>query len=325
MLKRLLPALLAGLLLTGCAQTLPQEPTAFQETVQTTEAPKAVTFTDDLDRTVTVENPRRVATLLASFTDVWYLAGGEVVAAPDDAWEDLTLPMAEDAHNLGNTKDLSLETLFAADPDFIIASSKTRVDLDWLETLETSGIPVAYFSVSGFDDYLRMLKICTDITGRSDLYEKNGVAVQAQIDKAVETGKERVEAHGAPNVLSLRASAASVRAKGTRGNVLGEMLKALGCVNIADSDNTLLENLSMEHIIAQDPEYIFIVQSGDDDQGMKAKVDQYIAENPAWNQLTAVKEGKVFYLEKQLYNMKPYARWGESYEKLEKLFQEHEK
>ena len=29
-----------------------------------------------------------------------------------------------------------------------------------------------YFDVDNFDDYLKMLDICTDITGRKDLYDK---------------------------------------------------------------------------------------------------------------------------------------------------------
>lgn len=313
MLKRSVLVLITIVLcLSGCSQ--PDRPSE----------DGAITFTDDLSREVTVNQPQRVASLLGSFADVWYLAGGEIIAAPDDAWEDLELPLSEDAKDLGNTKDLSLETLFSADPDFIIASAKTRVDLDWEENLESANIPVAYFSVANFDDYLRMLKICTDITGRADLFEKNGASIQKQIDEIKQQSKTRVEEHGVPTVLSLRASASSIRAKNSHGNVLGEMLRDLGCKNIADNDETILENLSIEHIMASDPDYIFIVQNGDDVEGMKKNIDQFIAENPAWNQLTAVKEGRVFLMAKRLFNLKPNALWGEAYRQLEEIFQKHE-
>ena len=39
-------------------------------------------------------------------------------------------------------------------------------------------------------------------------------------------------------------------------------------------------------------------------------------ENPAWSGLTAVQEGRVYYLDQKLYNLKPNDRWGEAYEKL---------
>ncbi len=296
---------LAALLLAGCI------------------APEAQTegghtFTDDLGRSVTVHNPRRVACLLGSFADVWVLAGGTVVAAPDDAWEDFDLPL-EGAVNLGNTKTLSMEALFSAEPDFVIASTNTRVDLEWMDTLEAAGIPTAYFDVSDFDDYLRLLKLCTDITGRSDLYQQNGLGVQAQIDAAVAASKQRLESEEAPKVLYLRASAASIRAKGSDGNVLGEMLRSLGCVNIADVNDSLLENLSVEHIALEDPDFIFFVQLGDDETGTRENVERFFAENPLWQTLTAVQEGRVYFLDKRLYNMKPNDRWGEAYEALEAI------
>lgn len=126
---------------------------------------------------------------------------------------------------------------------------------------------------------------------------------------------------GAPTVLSLRASATFIRAKNSHDNVLGEMLKSLGCVNIADHDEYLIENLSMEHIIEKDPDYIFIVQQGDDAEGTKKNIDSFIAENPAWSELTAVKEGRVYLMEKSLYALKPNDRWGEAYAKLEDIFE----
>lgn len=280
-----------------------------------------VTFTDDLDRTVSVSQPQRVAALLGSFADVWTLAGGEVAAAPDDAWEDFELPMSDDAVNLGNTKNLSLEMLFSVNPDFVIASSNTRIDLEWLDTLEKSGITVAYFDVSDFDDYLRMLKICTDITGRSDLYQKNGIDVGSEIDNVIKESEKRIAEKGMPTVLSLRASSSSIRAKNSKGNVLGEMLLSLGCINIADSESSLLENLSIEYIAKADPDYIFFVQSGDDTEGTKENIEKFTDSNPLWKELSAVKNGKVFTMDKRLYNLKPNSRWSEAYEELERILE----
>lgn len=67
----------------------------------------------------------------------------------------------------------------------------------------------------------------------------------------------------------------------------------------------------------EDPDYIFFVQQGDDAEGTKANIESFIAENPAWSELTAVKNGRVYMLEKALYALKPNDRWGEAYEKLE--------
>ena len=324
-MKKLLSLLLCLVLFAGCAAPAAPEvsesvPEASETPPETTEdAPEPVTFTDDLGRSVTVENPRRVAALLGSFAQVWYLAGGTVCASADDAWDDFGLPMAPDAVNLGMTKDLSLEKLLGAEPDFILASANTSQHRQWQETLEATGIPTAYFDVVDFPDYLRMLEICTKITGRQDLYQEKGLNVQAQIDDAIRRSVVRLQGGEGPRVLSLRASATYIRAKNSQGNVLGQMLAALGCQNIADSDDSLLEDLSVEHILIADPDFIFFVPSGDDTAGMEANLNRFFAENPAWQQLTAVKEGRVYTLPKELYNLKPNDRWGEAYEKIENI------
>ena len=303
-MNKILALLLAAcLLLSGCAKTNQ----ALSDT--------AVTFNDDLGRSVTVDQPRRVAALLGSFAQIWMLAGGEVCATADDAWDDLDLDLPDETVNLGGTKQLSLELLLAARPDFVLARANTRQNLEWQQTLEAAGITVAYFDVANFDDYLRLLKLCTEITGQPERYETYGLAVQDQIDAVL----QKREGKPGPTVLCMRASASSITVKNSQDNVLGEMLSALGCINIADTNDALLETLSMEYILACDPEFIFIVQRGDDTQGMRDYVARNLENDPAWSRLTAVREGRVYFMDKHLYNLKPNHRWGEAYEKLEEI------
>lgn len=317
------------LLLSGCTATPEASDTAAQSengtaapteaTAESTSQVQPVTFVDDLGRTVTAERPQRVAALLGSFAQIWMLAGGEVVATADDAWEDLHLELPADAVNLGGTEDLNLELLLAAQPDFILASPNRKQNVEWQDTLEKAGIPTAYFDVSGFEDYLRVLKICTELTGREDLYAQNGQAVQEQVASVLAEREKYLQTEPAPTVLTLVASAASVRVKNSKGNVLSEMLDAMGCVNIADSDAMLLEDLSIEHILLQDPDYIFIVQRGDNEAGMRECVRETLTDDPLWSELTAVKEDRVYFMDKNLFNLKPNQRWGEAYMQLAEI------
>lgn len=322
-MKRISMILLAAVIfmLTACGSNNTVKETMESEKVQES----SYTFVDDLGREVTVDHAERVAALTGSFADMWVVAGGRVQASADDAWDDFHLDMPEDAVNLGKTKEISLEKLFEANPDFILASTNTRIHMEWQETLEQSGIPTAYFDIADFDDYLRALKICTDITGREDLYEQNGLAVQKQIQDVIEKSEARIAESGVPKILIVRVSAANIFAKNSQDNVLGEMLKSLGCENIADSDESLLENLSVEHILQEDPDYIFVVQVGDDAAVIKEHFEGFINEHPAWQELTAVKEGRVYNMEKELYSLKPNERWGEAYEKVEIILSGGEK
>ena len=271
------------------------------------------TFIDDLNRTVTVSSPTRVAALIGSFADVWCLAGGQetLVAAAHDAWTSFDLGLSDVVADLGAVKEPNLEVLLSAQPDFILASCNTAADLELESTFEQMGIPVAYFDVQTFDDYLNMLQICTELTGFSENYETYGLAVQEQVEAA----KARQDG-SAPTVLTLRATGSSCKIKGSQDFLLGEMLADLGCVNVADSNQSLLEELSLESILAADPDYIFAVLQGSDATDAQATLEQTLLSNPAWGSLRAVQEGNFYTLEHSLYNLKPNARWGEAYEKL---------
>lgn len=298
--------LLALLLLAGCAAPAPseEEPQPSSDNV--------ITFTDDLGRELAVERPRRVAALIGSFADIWCLAGGQetLAAAASDAWTSFDLDLGDTA-DLGAIKEPNLEVLLAAEPDLILASCNTAADLELLEAFERMGIPAAYFDIQNLQDYLRMLAVCTELTGCLENYEHFGLLVQAQVEEAAAR-----QDGSSPTVLCLRATGSSCKAKGSTDNVLGEMLADLGCVNIADGNGALLENLSLEAIIQADPDYIFAVLQGADPTDAQAALDAALLSNPAWAELRAVREGRFYTLDHRLYNLKPNARWGEAYEGL---------
>lgn len=291
------------LLLAACGTpAAPQSPGSESDT--------AVTFTDDLGRQVTVDRPQRVVSLIGSFADIWYLAGGveQLVATTNATWTYYDLPLREDIVNLGGSKELSVEQLIACEPDFILASCGTDRNVELETVFDQMGLNTAYFSVNSFDDYLRMLDICTRITGRTDNYKTYGTDVQAQVEEAL------ARPDGSrPSVLYIRATGSGCKVKNSEGSVLGEMLAALDCENIADQDNRLLEQLSMEAILLRDPDYIFVVLQSADPADAQKILETTLLSNPAWATLTAVREGRYYVMDPNLYNLKPNERWGEAY------------
>ena len=313
MLKRRLLAA-AMVLLALCAGCAQGENTAPKE--------DAVSFTDALGREVTVEGrPERVAALIGSFADVWQLAGGSVCAAPEDAWEDLGLELG-DAANIGGAHSPNVEALLAAEPELVLASASTSEDVELRELLDNAGVTTAYFDVDCFEDYLDMLDICTDITGRKDLFESNGTRIKEQIDDIKEEFSGSGLTQEQKTVLLLRTSASSVKAKGSEGTVLGEMLNDLGCVNIADSDETLLETLSAESVMRARPYRIFVVTMGEDTDKAMENLSLLMDEDPAWGSLDAVRENRLHVMDRKLFNNKPNAGWAEAYELLSKILRE---
>lgn len=312
-MKRFLAIILlaAMILLVGCS--------AGQKSGNSQQNENTVTFTDALNREITVaKNPKRTAALIGSFADVWQLSGGEVCAAVEDAWDDFGLDLP-DAVKLGGAHSPSFEALLSANPDFVIASASTAADVEMKDQLENAGITVAYFDVDNFDDYLKMLDVCTDITGRKDLYKQNGLDVKEKIEEIKADFSAQNLPENERSVLILRASSGFVKAKGSEGTILGEMLADLGCKNIADSDKSLLDNLSVESVIRSEPYRIFVVTMGNDTDAALDNLKRMIEENPAWGQLGAVKENRLHIMERRLFNIKPNAEWAVAYEKLAKI------
>ena len=322
-LCRAAAAALCLLLLAGCgaASSGPASSAGGASAAATAPADSgaACTFTDDLGREVTLEAaPRRVAALTGSYADIWCTAGGRdtLVASASDAWTDFDLGLGEEVANIGGAMGVSVEELLAAAPDLVLASTNIPSNQEMLPALEAAGVDVAFFSVDTFEDYLRMLEICTDLTGNPKAYQTYGEAVAEEIEAARARAAAALEEQGPEKVLYIRAAASVVKPKGSSGTVLGEMLADLGCINIADQDQSLLEDLSMEAILAADPDKILIVLQGADPEPAKEQLEGEVLSNPAWQQLTAVREGRVYYMDKDLYHLKPNARWGEAYDHL---------
>ena len=267
---------------------------------------EAITFTDDLGYTVAVDHPQKTAVLSGSYADAWQLAGGVIAAATEDAEDFLQNP--DKAVSLGKINSPNIETMIAEKVDFAILSGAMAEQVKLRDTLEAAGITTAYFKVETFEDYAEMMKILTDITGNKELYQMNvedirdGIA--AQIARADGSN---------PTVLFLRAYSTGVKVQGS-DTMTGQMLKELGCVNIADSEETLLKELNMEAILAADPDYIFVTTMGESQEAALKMVDELLVLNPAWSGLTAVKEGRYHVLPKELFHLKPNKRWGESYQ-----------
>ena len=274
---------------------------------------ESITFTDALGATVILEDiPERVVSLLGSYGDIWLQAGGTLAGATEDAVIESGLALGGGIEIIGSDKNPNLELILALDPDFAILSADTSRHVAARASLEAAGIPCGYFSVLTYQDYMDVLDLFTDITGRKDLYDAQKESVENAVESVVAGAKMHPE-YGKHTALLLRAYVTSIRAKDSKSTVAGPILKDMGLVNIADGSMGLLENLSMESIIAMDPEYIFVVFMGLDKEGAERKLSETLLSNPAWNTLSAVKNGKYIVLDHRLFHYRPNARWAEAY------------
>ena len=324
-MKRFLPLFLAlALLLTGCTAVSTTETTS--QTVSQVDSPSSapesassqlesageVSITDSNGSQITLDTSApRVVAAYGSFAEAWLLAGGELVGVTQDALEQRDLGLPEDIAVVGTVKEPNAEEIIALEPDLVLLASDITAQAEIRDVLENAGLACAFFQVDTFADYAFMMEQLCAGTGREDLYEENVTQVGQQIEEA--------QANAAlsstrPNVLLIRAFSTGIKAK-TDDELAGAILKDLGAHNIADDHPSMLEDLSMEEVIAADPEYIFVTTMGDEQKALDY-LNGLIEGNPAWSELAAVKEGRYIVLPKDLFHYKPNNRWGESYQYL---------
>ncbi len=332
-------ALACSLALFGCSQAeQPQSETADPTTApaeQTTPADQAdntatdvkvddeqpagpVTFTDDMGNEVTVDNPQRVVACMGSFANAWELAGGKLVGVSDDALtsDGFTIQSA-DVATVGDFTNVNLESIVALEPDFVIMTSGTggrggdSSQADLREALVASGIPVAYFEVTTFEDYLRMMRTFADITGDEAAYEQNASSLEEAVKKIV--GEVPADQDVTALVMTTFSGGTRVQNSGT---MTGAMLADLGVRNLADENPSLLKDFSLESVIEFNPDYIFVIPMGNDVEAATANLNEATAANPAWSTLSAVQNGNYIVLDPMLFLSKPNAHWDDAYQTL---------
>ena len=252
--------------------------------------------------------PERVAVLFSSLAEIWLDAGGEIAVTVGETVERGFAPEGTPLVDEGAGKTINLELLVSLEPDLVIASADIPAQAEAAEILEKAGIPVRLFRVESFVDYLTVLESMTQITGNRSAYE-NGLALAKQIEVllAASAGKNP------GTILFIRAGStdASTKAKLAEDHFACAMLEEFGCHNIAADAPVLLDGLSMEAVLLADPDYIFFSLMGKEETAL-AHV-RSLLEGEVWGQLTAVRNGKVTILPKELFHYKPCSRWPEAY------------
>ena len=274
------------------------------------------TIKDDLGNEITFTPNDRVSALHASFADCWLLAGGELCGATLDAVNDQGIDVG-DAQIVGTAKTVNLEKLISSGTTVALLSSDLAAHKEMKSELEGLGIKCAYFCVNTFYDYVRLMARFCAVTQRDDLYQKNVTEVKEKIEKIkADIPKSQVN----KTVLLIRAYSSGIKAKG-EDNIAGYILKELGFVNIASMYPSILEDISLEHIVSTNPDFMLVLTMGNEDSAL-AYLKEGLEDNSAFKELDAVRMGNYHILPKELFHYKPNERWSESYEYLAQLLYE---
>lgn len=274
--------------------------------------PDGIPITDSDGKTVYLTKDSRIVSCYASLSQCWVLAGGELVGVTDDC-EERGMVFENGITIIGSTKTIDMEKVVSLNPDYVILSADLTAQRELRDMLEDMNIPYGYFREDTFEDYKNIMSQFTAVTGRDDLYETNVTAVEKNIKDIL----SKIPADNDKTALLLRAYSTGMKAK-RDDNLAGQILNEYHLTNIADIYPSLMEDMSMEKIVEEDPDYIFVTTMGDEDAAREYLLKN-IETDPVWRELSAVKNGRYIILPQEYFHYKPNEEWDVSYEILAKI------
>ncbi|WP_010268434.1 ABC transporter substrate-binding protein [Paenibacillus senegalensis] len=327
-IRRFFAGALILIILSGCASTPPNEngdhETNIEANAPDSETPSDTkadgdvffTFVDDTEREIVLpESPKRIVVLSPQLLDLLYAVDGTAVARATASGGSVPKE-AENLEDVGGITTVNTEKLVALNPDLVIGSTSFHRDL--ADILDASGIPLALFTLSTYEDLKEKALLMGKLAGTESSAEEQLAALDQKINEWV----EQLPAENGPTfiMLNVAPSSVSVQRSNTVGLEVAEMLRMSNVaeeMEASDSRPTTAP-FSLEKIAELDPEFVFILIHGAQEDGLN-KIEAELSSQPAWQSLRAVKEERMFVLPSDLLLSNPGFRLHESVEYLAKL------
>jgi len=301
--------IMSSLVFFGCASRPQEQPPVVQPNLD------YLHIMDDNGRTVLLtKKPQRIAVLSTSFLDVLYGVGGEAIGRPSSKTFAM-FPASQMAGELGFVYNINAEQLLSLQPDLVIGFQGIHEKL--IPILESSKIPIIMLKMKTYDDVLAKIKLLGDIVGTQPTAQNIIDNMQMKMNGIM----AKLPAHS-KKVVILHATAKNVTVE-LESSIAGNIAKMLRIKNIAVGSQSLdsdpeIAPYSLEKLVEGDADAILVVTMGNvADIETRMKAD--IGSNPAWAGLRAVKNGQIFFLPSELFQLNPGIRFHEAVEYMAKV------
>ena len=300
--------------LSACSAPPPESSAADSfSSLVLSETDSTVTLRDAEGEKTLDKSPKRVVCLYNSILDLWYLNGGEAIARV--AGDTELPPAAANLPEVGNMSSVGLEQVAALEPDLVLLTASLDGQREIAKGLKENHIPYLLCDLreDPFGSFARYSYLFSKINGLDNHYQD---VIQPVIQQCLDLTEKTKAVENQPTVAVLFSAPRYVKAE-TRLSQLGQMVEMLGAENIlapdeVPSDGSVRVDLSFEVLLARNPDYILIATMGDEEK-CRATFEQTLSSNPAWGELSAVKEGRMVYVPKEYSLNKPNERYPEAF------------
>lgn len=285
MFKKLLSLVLIiglmGFVMAGCAGETGNN--GDEDNSKTTQFP--LTLTDSYDQEVTFEaKPERIITVAPSITEIIFALGQEEFLVGRTDFCDYPNAV-ENIDTIGSLREPNLEKIIELEPEVVIAS--THFTEEAFEALSNVGIKVIILNPNdSFEGVYEVISTLGKILDVTEVAEN----LVTEMKETVEDVIARVKDQEQPRVYYVVGYGEFGDWTAGGGTFINEMIEMANGINVAsDVDGW---SYSLEKLVEHDPDMLIVSD--------KYNVKEDIAVTNGYDELTAVKEGKIFEIDNNL-------------------------
>lgn len=253
---------------------------------------QAESVTDDLDREVEIEEqPEKIVSLAPSNTEILFALEleDEIVGVtescdyPEEALE---------TKNIGTITEPNLEEIIQLEPDLVVAASINSQEI--IDRLEEVGITVLAFDPKSVDEVITTINQIGRVTGQNNTAEELAGNMEARKEKVENKVNENLEER--PTVFyEIWNDPLTTAGPDT---FIDNLIELAGGENIARDAEEEWPQYSMEVLLEKNPEvYLSTGHSGEEEV-----TEESIAERDNYDQITAIKEGRIAIFDEDIVN-----------------------
>ncbi|MGC8808888.1 MAG: ABC transporter substrate-binding protein [bacterium] len=248
----------------------------------------AATFTDEVGRQVELPRPpQRIISLAPSITEILFALQLEDKIVGVSNFCQFP-PAARKKAKIGDYAHPSLEKIVALKPDLVIglAEGELRSLITRLAELK---IPVYIANPGNVAEIIDSIRRIGELTSAAP----KGLEIAAEMGKKVKQIQEKVRGFPQPRVLHVLNFDPLLSAG--NGTFINDLIRLAGGRNLAETAVGKYPRLSIEEVLALDPEVILLASMKSADPLLEQR--QWWER---WKTITAVRQGRVYVLEADL-------------------------
>lgn len=246
------------------------------------------------DKTImSISDEEVVVATSVAVTEILDALGVKVSGVPTTSYE---LPEStKDATQVGNPMSPDLEIIKSLNPTMVV--SVDTLGSDYMNLFTENNIPSEFVSLESLDG----LKEAITTLGEKFDKDDEAKALLEKIELKELEVKEKAESLEKPDVLVLFAAPGSTMIA-TSKSYVGSLVEFVGGKNIIEDSTAAFTTYNKEDLAMLNPEKILVMVHALPEE-TKAALEAEMATDTAWQNINAVKEGNVIYLDSEYFGM----------------------